>query len=152
MPVEVGEEAPDFELRDQDNQPVRLSDYRGRKHVVLVFYPLSFTPTCSSELCSINDTLPGLVNDDVETLAVSVDSVFTHRVWAEQQGFGFKLLADFHPAGEVARRYGVWDAERGFASRGTFIIDRDGVVRWSVVSPVQTARDSADYARVLAGL
>ena len=152
MPVEIGAQAPDFELKDQNNQVVRLSSYRGSKNVVLVFYPLTFTGVCQSELCGIRDELPRFENDDVQVLAVSVDSVFSHKVWADQQGFDFPLLADFWPHGAVASAYGVFNAERGVAERGTFIIDREGTVRYTVVNPIPDARDQAEYVKVLATL
>jgi len=129
MTVEVGGVAPDFELKDQHGTPVKLSDFRGRKDVVLVFYPLAFSGVCTGELCAIRDELPTLGGDDVQVLAVSVDSVFAHRAWAEQEKYQFPLLSDFWPHGDVAQAYGVFDDTRGLARRGTFIIDKQGVVR-----------------------
>ncbi|GAC1322980.1 MAG: peroxiredoxin [Mycobacteriales bacterium] len=152
MPVEIGAQAPDFELKDQNNQVVRLSSYRGSKNVVLVFYPLTFTGVCRGELSSIRDELPQFESDDAQVLAVSVDSVFSHKVWADQQGFDFPLLADFWPHGAVAASYGVFNADRGVAERATFIIDREGTVRYTVVSPIPDARDQAEYVKVLATL
>ncbi|MBW3619196.1 MAG: peroxiredoxin [Actinobacteria bacterium] len=149
MTVEVGDAAPDFELKDQTGQPVRLSDYRGKKAVVLVFYPFTFTGVCEGELCSIRDEIDVFQNDDVQTLAVSVDSPFAHRVWAEQQGYQFPLLADFWPHGEVARTYGVFNDQLGCAVRGTFIIDRDGTVTYKVVHGLPDARDQDDYKHAL---
>lgn len=150
--VRTGEQAPDFELRDQANKPVRLSDFRGHKNVLLMFYPFTFTPVCGTELVGIRDDLATFQNDDVQVLAVSVDSPFAHRVWAEQQGFDFPLLADFWPHGAVASAYGVFDEERGCATRGTFVIDREGIVRWSIVNPIPEARDQEQYVKVLAEL
>jgi peroxiredoxin len=152
MAVEIGEQAPDFELRDQHGTPVRLSDFRGAKNVVLVFYPLAFSGVCTGELCALRDDFPEVAGDDVELLAVSVDSTYATRTWSDAQGFGFRLLSDFWPHGEVARLYGVFDENLGFANRGTFIIDKDGVVRWKVVNPVAQARDINEYQKVLAGL
>src|SRR5262245_12838225 len=83
MPIEAGAVAPDFVLRDQSNQEVRLSDFRGQRNVLLVFYPLAFTSTCQGELCSVRDNLGDFVNDSTQVLAVSIDSVASHRVWAE---------------------------------------------------------------------
>ena len=103
MAVEVGQEAPDFELNDQHGQPVRLSSLRGAKNVVLVFYPLAFSGVCSSELSAMRDDFPEISRDDVELLTVSVDSTFTHRAWSDQQHFGFELLSDFWPHGAVAK-------------------------------------------------
>ncbi|WP_067180225.1 peroxiredoxin [Microtetraspora niveoalba] len=151
MSVEVGEQAPDFELQDQHGAPVRLSDLRGRV-VVLVFYPLAFTGVCHGELTAIRDDLLPSVADDVEVLTVSVDSVFTHRAWADREGYTFSMLSDFWPHGEVARAYGVFDEEKGVAVRGTFILDREGVIRWKVVNPIGAARDVTEYRKVLTHL
>jgi mycoredoxin-dependent peroxiredoxin len=152
MAVEVGDQAPDFELRDQHGTPVRLSGFRGAKNVVLVFYPLAFSGVCTSELCAIRDQFPEVSSDDVEMLTVSVDSVYSHRAWADAEHYEFELLSDFWPHGEVAKLYGVFDPERGIAIRGTFIIDKEGVVRWKVVNPTPQARDLAEYSKALAAL
>jgi mycoredoxin-dependent peroxiredoxin len=152
MAVEVGQEAPAFELNDQHGTPVRLSSFRGAKNVVLVFYPLAFSGVCSSELCAMRDEFPEVSRDDVELLTVSVDSTFTHRAWSDQQHFEFGLLSDFWPHGGVARQYGVFDEAKGIATRGTFVIDKAGVVRWKVVNPIPQARDIADYQKALAAL
>ena len=152
MAVEVGDEAPDFELKDQHGTPVKLSSFRGDKNVVLVFYPLAFSGVCTSELCAMRDEFPEVSRDDVELLTVSVDSVFTHRAWAEAEHYEFPLLSDFWPHGEVARAYGVFDENMGIATRGTFIIDKNGVVRWRVLNPVPQARDIAEYQKALAEL
>lgn len=149
MAVEVGDGAPDFELKDQHGAPVKLSDFRGEKNVVLVFYPLAFSGVCSGELSRIRDELPTL-GDDVEVLAVSVDSMFALRAWADQEHYQFPLLSDFWPHGETARRYGVFDEDRGVALRGTFIIDAGGVVRWKVVNAIPDARDVDEYRKALA--
>jgi len=152
MAVEIGDEAPDFELSDQHGTPVRLSSFRGTKNVVLVFYPLAFSGVCSGELCGLRDDFPEVTRDDVELLTVSVDSTFTHRAWADAENFGFGLLSDFWPHGGVAKDYGVFNDERGVAVRGTFVIDKGGVVRWKVVNPIPQARDIADYQKALAEL
>jgi peroxiredoxin len=152
MSVEVGQEAPDFELRDQHGQPVRLSDYRGKRNVVLVFYPFSFSRTCEGELCSLRDEFDDFVGADAQVLAVSVDSPFVQRRWAEDKGYQFPVLADFWPHGAVARGYGVFDEQLGVAHRGTFVIDRDGVVRWQTRSAISDARDQSAYKDALAAL
>lgn len=149
MPIEVGAQAPDFALRDQHNQEVRLGDFRGHKAVLLVFYPLAFTGTCQGELCQVRDNLNAFANDGVQVLTVSVDSPFSHRVWAEQQGYHFPLLSDFWPHGEVARAYGVFNEERGFANRGTFVIDREGVVRFAEMNEPGLARDQDAWRKAL---
>ncbi|GFJ92332.1 peroxiredoxin [Phytohabitans rumicis] len=131
MLINVGAEAPDFLLRDQNNQEVRLSDFRGEKNVLLVFYPLAFTGTCQGELCEVRDNLGEYANEDVQVLTVSVDSVYSHKVWADREGYEFPLLADFWPHGAVAQAYGVFNPDRGFANRGTFVIDKAGIVRFA---------------------
>ncbi|MBG0812669.1 peroxiredoxin [Planomonospora sp. ID82291] len=149
--VEVGSPAPDFELRDQHGAPVGLSGHRGRR-VLLIFYPFAFSGVCRGELSALRDEFVPAAPEDVRVLAVSSDSVFTLRAWADREGYGFPLLSDFWPHGRVARAYGVFDEEKGAALRGTFVIDGDGVVRWRVVNPLPQARDIAEYLKVLAEL
>ncbi|AUY51903.1 peroxiredoxin [Streptomyces sp. CB01881] len=152
MAIEVGTEAPDFELRNQHGEPVRLSDFRGGQNVVLVFYPFAFTGVCTGELGAIQKELPRLQNDDVQVLGVSSDSPFSQRVFADREGLEFPLLSDFWPHGEVARAYGVLDEQKGCAVRGTFVIDKAGTVRWSVVNDLPDARDEQEYLKVLDSL
>ncbi|MBB5869544.1 peroxiredoxin (alkyl hydroperoxide reductase subunit C) [Allocatelliglobosispora scoriae] len=152
MTIQIGAVAPDFVLKDQNNQEVRLSDFRGQRNVLLVFYPLAFTGTCQGELCEIRDNLNDFVNDSTQVLSVSVDSVFAHKVWATEQGYEFPLLADFWPHGEVATAYGVFNSERGFANRGTFVIDKDGVVRFAEMNLPGEARDQQAWRKALAAL
>jgi len=152
MAVEVGQEAPDFELRNQHGEPIRLSSFRGAKNVVLVFYPLAFSGVCGSELRALRDDFPEVTREDTELLTVSVDSVYVLRKWSDTEGFQFGLLSDFWPHGGVASLYGVFNADRGIAVRGTFIIDKAGVVRWKVVNPIPEARDIAEYQKALAAL
>lgn len=152
MAVEVGDSAPDFELKDQHGTPVKLSDFHGKKDVVLVFFPLAFSGVCTGELCTIRDELPTLGGDDVQVVAVSVDSVFAQRAWSEKEGYQFPVLSDFWPHGAVATAYGIFDDEKGIATRGTFIIDKQGVVRWKVENAIPDARDIGDYRKALAEL
>lgn len=152
MAIEVGQQAPDFELKDQHGEPVRLSAFRGSKNVVLLFYPLAFSGVCSSELCALRDDFPEITRDDVELLTVSVDSGFVLRTWADRDHFTFRLLSDFWPHGAVAKLYGVFNEEMGVATRGTFIIDKTGTIRWKVVNPIPQARDIAEYQKALAEL
>ncbi|QDY76580.1 peroxiredoxin [Streptomyces qinzhouensis] len=149
MAIEVGTKAPEFTLKDNHGRTVRLADYRGEKNVVLLFYPFAFTGVCTGELSALRDELPRFVNDTTQLLAVSNDSIHTLRVFAEQEGFEYPLLSDFWPHGEVSRAYGVFDEEKGCAVRGTFVIDKAGVVRWSVVNALPDARDPHDYAKAL---
>jgi mycoredoxin-dependent peroxiredoxin len=152
MSVEIGEQAPDFELKDQHGTPVRLSSFQGTKNVVLVFYPLAFSGVCTGELCALRDDFPEVTREDVDLLTVSVDSTFVLRTWADRDNFSFSLLSDFWPHGDVAKLYGVFDEDKGVATRGTFIIDKAGVIRWKVVNPIPQARDIAEYKKVLADL
>ena len=152
MPLEVGAEGPDFTLKDQNNQEIRLSDFRGRKAVLLVFYPLAFTGTCQGELTEVRDNLPDFANDDVQVLAVSVDSAYSHKIWADREGYTFPLLADFWPHGAVAQAYGVFNDVAGFANRGTFLIDRTGVVRFAEMLGPGSARDQQAWRTALAAL
>jgi peroxiredoxin len=162
LAVEVGDVAPDFELKDQHGTPVKLSDFRGRKNVVVVFYPLAFSGVCTGELCAIRDELPTLAaavtgggnedTDEVQVLAISVDSTFALRSWSDQEKYQFPLLSDFWPHGGTAQAYGVFDADRGVATRGTFIIDTEGVVRWKVVNAIPDARNLDEYRKALAEL
>ena len=155
--MEIGDLAPDFELVDQHGTPVRLSSFRGAadaggRNVVLVFYPWSFSGVCTGELSALQDDVASFVNDDTALLAVSVDSRFTQRAFADQRGLTFPLLADFWPHGEIAHRYGVFEETAGAALRGTFVIDRGGVVRWSVLRGIGESRDLAAYKAALADL
>jgi peroxiredoxin len=152
MAIEVGTEAPDFELKNQHGELVKLSDFRGEKNVVVVFYPFAFTGVCTAELCSLEQELPQFQNDDVQILAISNDSAPTLRVFSDKEGLEYPLLSDFWPHGEVSRAYGVFDEEKGCAVRGTFVVDKTGVVRWTVVNGLPDARDQAEYLKALAAL
>ena len=152
MPLSVGDPAPDFALRNQHGQTVRLSDLRGRKAVLVVFYPWAFSGVCGGELNAVQAGLDDLVTDDLELLTVSTDSMYALRAFADREGFTFPMLSDFWPHGAVAEAYGVLHPEIGIAMRGTFLVDRDGVVRWSVVNGIDDPRDPADYGKAVAEL
>ena len=152
MAPEVGTEAPDFSLKDQNNQEVTLSSFRGKRSVLVVFYPLAFSGICTNELCSVRDDLPNFQNDDVQILAISVDHPFTLKAWSDAQGYDFPLLADFWPHGEVATAYGVFNDTRGMALRGTFLVDKDGIVRFSEVNQPGDARDQGGWKKAVAEL
>ncbi len=152
MSLEIGQPAPDFTLNNQYGAPVTLSSYRGEKNVVVVFYPKAFTGTCTGELCAIRDEKEHFETDDTVVLAVSTDTDATLKAFAASEGLEYQLLSDHWPHGAVAQEYGVFLPERGFATRGTFIIDKDGILRWSVVNAPGDARDTADYREALAAL
>ncbi|MFF6810745.1 peroxiredoxin [Streptomyces sp. NPDC012403] len=149
MAIQVGDKAPDFELKDNHGATVRLSDFHGRKNVVVLFYPFAFTGVCTGELCEVRDRLPQFSDRDTQVLAVSNDSIHTLRVFAEQENLEYPLLSDFWPHGNVSRAYGVFDEDKGCAVRGTFIIDKEGVVRWTVVNGLPDARDLNEYVKAL---
>jgi mycoredoxin-dependent peroxiredoxin len=152
MSIEIGDKAPDFELINQSGETIKLSSYQGHKPVVLVFYPLSFSGTCTGELCELRDNFSDFESKDVELMAISVDSKFTQKVFAEKEGYKFQVLADFWPHGGVAQAYGVFKEDAGIAIRGTFLIDKEGVVRAKFVNGPGEARDLASYKQALAAL
>lgn len=152
MSLIIGDEAPDFSLANQFGETVTLSDYRGKKPVVLVFYPLSFSGICTGELCEIRDNFDKFKNADVELLAISVDSKFVQKQFAEHEKYDFSVLADFWPHGEVAKKYGVFIEESGISNRATFVIDKDGVIAAKFITAPGQARSLAEYERALASL
>jgi len=128
VPVETGQPAPDFTLKDQDGNDVTLSSFRGQQSVVVVFYPFTFTGVCQGELCSLRDDLSEFDAVKAQVLAISCDSRHAQKQWAEQQGFNFPVLSDFWPHGAVAKAYGVFNEQLGCANRATFVIDAEGKV------------------------
>lgn len=152
MAVEVGTQAPDFTLNDYNKQEVTLSSFRGDKPVLLVFYPFAFSGICQGELCQVRDDLAQFQNDQVQVLGVSVDTPFSLKAWAEQQGYTFPLLSDFWPHGEVAKAYGVFNEKAGMANRGTFLIDTDGIIRFAEMNQPGEARDQEVWKKALSSL
>jgi len=150
--VVVDEIAPDFTLPDQNGEPVSLSSFRGAKNVLLVFYPFAFSGICTGELCAIRDDIAAFQNDDVQVVGVSCDTKYAQRAWATEQGYTFPLLSDFWPHGEVAQQYGVFMPAAGMATRGSFLVDREGVLRWAVVNGPGEARDLHAYRAALAAV
>jgi peroxiredoxin (alkyl hydroperoxide reductase subunit C) len=151
-PPAVGEQAPDFTLRDQNNEEVTLSAFRGEQAVLIIFYPLAFTGICTGELCAVRDDLSTFQNDDVQVVTISVDSSYTHKIFSEREGYDFPLLADFWPHGEIAQRYGVFNEAGGFANRGTFLVDVDGIVRFAEVNGPGEGRDPQGWKDAIAAL
>jgi len=146
-----GDLAPEIVLPDTHGTPVCLTSLRGRP-VALVFFPYAFSRICGAELCELRDNLEDFEVAGVRVLGISCDPMFTQRAWAEQEGFGFALLSDFWPHGAAASAYGVFDEAAGMALRGSFLLDADGIVRWSVVNPRGQARDLGAYRAALAAL
>jgi peroxiredoxin len=152
MALENDTRAPDFELIDQYGESVRLSSFRGKRPVAVVFVPLAFSGICTNEMCALSDNIALFADAGVELLAISVDSTFALRAWADRESFPFRLLADFWPHGQVAKEYGVFLAERGQATRATFLIDTAGIIRASFITAPGEPRDIAAYRAALAEL
>ena len=152
MALSVGDEAPDFTLNDQTRTPVTLSDFRGKKHVLIVFYPLAFSGVCTGELCAMRDSIDSFRSDEVETLAISVDSSAATAAFAAKEGYAFPLLSDFWPHGAVAEQYGVFDSRSGLALRGTFLVDKQGVISFAETNAIPDARDQQRWRSALAEL
>ncbi|MDM4761953.1 peroxiredoxin [Galbitalea sp. SE-J8] len=145
MALENDTQAPDFDLPNQYGEHVRLSDFHGKRPVALVFFPLAFSSTCTTELCTLRDNLALFQQNGIELIGVSVDSKATLRGFADAEGYDFTLLSDFWPHGEVAKEYGVFLEQKGFATRATFLIDVDGIIRASFITAPGEARDIAEY-------
>ena len=141
MALEVGQDAPDFTLVDETNTPVTLSELRG-KPVVLFFYPLDFSGTCTAENCEVRDNYGGWIDKGAEVFGVSRDSRFSHAVWKEREGFRHRFLADMK--GEVATKYGCWNPDTALAERATFVIDRDGKIAYALYN----GRERRDHSNV----
>ncbi|MCP2252328.1 Peroxiredoxin [Prauserella aidingensis] len=152
MAVEVGSQAPDFTLNDYNKQEVTLSSFRGDKPVLLVFYPFAFSGICQGELCQLRDEFADYDGEGVQILGVSVDTPFSLKAWAEQQGYQFPLLSDFWPHGEVATKYGVFNDQAGLALRGTFLIDKEGVVKYAEVNQPGEPRDQEAWKKAVSEL
>jgi mycoredoxin-dependent peroxiredoxin len=148
----VGTPAPDFTLRDQNQQRVTLSSYRGDKNVLLVFFPLAFTGICQGELDLMRDQLPEFENDDSVALTISVGPPPTHKIWSTQSGFTFPVLSDFWPHGEVSQAYGVFNDQAGYPNRGTFVVDRSGIIRFAEMMEPGQARDQRLWTEALKAL
>lgn len=152
MSLIIGDQAPEFALQNQNGETVKLSDFRGKKPVVLVFYPLSFSGICTGELCELRDNIEKFQRADIELLAISVDSKFVQKKFAEQEGYEFSLLADFWPHGGVAQSYGVFLEENGFSNRATFVINKEGELVAKFVTAPGQARNLDEYDRAIAAL
>ena len=149
MPIEIGQPAPEFELRNVDGETVSLADLAGRKSLI-VFIPFPFTGTCEGELCTIRDRMAELNEIDANVVAITTDTPFSNKVWAERNGFEFPVLSDFWPHGSVTDAYGTFDPKVGAANRSSFVLDADGVVRAVVATESRKfARDYDDYLAAL---
>jgi peroxiredoxin len=152
MTVLVGDAAPNFSLVNQHGETVSLADFAGKKPVVVVFFPFAFTGICTGELCELRDNFATFANENVELLAISCDSKFTQKVFAEQEGYEFSVLSDFWPHGATAKAYDVFLEEPGMATRATFVINKDGIVTAKFVTAPGQPRSFADYQTAIAAL
>jgi peroxiredoxin len=150
--LEIGSKAPDFSLKNQFGETVTLSDFHGKKNVILMFYPFAFTGKCTQEMCTIRDERNDFVNEDTQILSISCDPVASLKVFAEAQNLSTPLLSDFWPHGKVSKEYGVFLEDLGFANRGTFVIDKTGIIRWKIVTSPGEVRDTSDYRKALSTL
>jgi peroxiredoxin len=148
MAIEVGSQAPDFTLKDENGEDVTLSGLRGR-NVVLMFSPLAFSPICTNELRDISAVADRYQAANAEVLAVSVDSQYTLAAFKRDEDLKAHLLADFHPKGAVAKLYDAWIDAAGIANRATFVIDKDGRIAHRVVTAPRQARDQEEYLTAL---
>ena len=148
----IGASAPEFTLKDQDQKEVKLSDFRDKKRVVLVFYPLDWSPVCTKEhACMVNDKKQ-FDQLDAQVLGISVDSVWSHKAYADKMGIHYPLLADFHPRGAVAAKYGVYLEDKGITGRAISIIDRDGKLAWHKNYDIPVVPDIDEVAKALAAV
>ena len=152
MALAIGSMAPDFELVNQHGQKISLSSFQGKKNVVVIFYPFAFSGICTGELCALRDDLAAFQNEKVELISISCDPMYANKVFAEQEGYKFQVLSDFWPHGDIAMAYGVFDENRGCATRGSFIIGTDGKIKWMVVNGLGEARNIAEYKAALSAL
>ena len=148
MAIQVGAPAPDFALKDQNQKEVKLADYRGKK-VVIVFYPLDWSPVCTNEhACVVND-MKRFAQLDAQILGISVDSAWSHKAFAEKMGITYPLLADFQPRGAAADKFGVYLADKGITGRAIAIISKDGKVAWFKQYDIPTVPDMNEVAQAL---
>jgi len=152
MPIAVGQPAPDFTLKDQNQKDIKLSELVGNRNIVLMFYPLDFSPICTNEhACFVNE-MKQFEKLDAQLLGLSVDSVWTHKAFAEKMGIGYPLLADFHPKGAVAEKFGMYNPERGMTGRAIAIIDKAGKIAWFKVYEYPNAPGTEEVAQALASV
>jgi len=148
--IKVGAAAPDFTLKDQDQKDVKLSDYKGKKNVVLAFYPLDWSPVCTTENKCLNDDFPKFQSASTEVLGISRDSVYSHKAWQEALGLKHRLLSDM--SGDVAKKYGMWLDDKFITKRATVIVDKQGTVKYVKVQEILTARDDNEILGALKSL
>ncbi len=147
--IGVGQQAPDFTLKDQQQKEITLSSFRGSRNVVLAFYPLDFSPVCSKEHACFHDDLAHFEGLNAQILGISVDSAWAHKAFAQHLQISYPLLADFHPKGAVADKYGLYLADKGICNRATVIVDKQGIVRYVTVYDIPQQRDNKELVEAL---
>jgi len=152
MTLAIGDDAPDFTLKDQHGQEITLSSYAQGKAVLIVFYPFAFSGVCTGELTGLRDRLADFETDDTTLVAVSCDPMYTQRALADRDGIFFPLLSDYWPHGATTKDYGVFHDISGGPKRSSFAVDKDGIVRWSAHNAIGEARDLDEHAAALADL
>jgi peroxiredoxin (alkyl hydroperoxide reductase subunit C) len=150
--IEVGEQAPDFTLRDQNNEEFTLSSSRGVRSVLVIFYPLAFTGICTDELGAVRDDTSTYQNGEVQAVSISVDSAYVQKIFSQREAYEFPMLSDFWPHGGVAKSYGVFNEDNGFANRGTFLVDKDGIVRFAEMNGPGEGRNADNWRDAIAKL
>jgi peroxiredoxin len=145
--IAVGDEAPDFVLKDQDQKEVKLSDFRGQKNVVLAFYPLDWSPVCTNENKCFTNDLPKFQDADTEVFGISIDSTWSHKAWANALGLKHRLLSDMKR--EAVQKYGLYLEDANIGKRATVIVDKKGKVRYKKVQEILTARDNNEILKAL---
>ena len=151
MTLQIGSEVPDFELPNTEGGQTNLSSYRG-KSVLVMFYPFAFSGICTGELCEIRDNLKDFQNEQVQIISISTDPMYSNKAFAAAEGYEFPVLSDFWPHGKVSKQFGVFNEDRGCATRGSFLIDKNGILRWSVINSLGEKRNLDDYKAALASL
>jgi mycoredoxin-dependent peroxiredoxin len=149
MAIAVGQTAPDFSLKDQYDKDVKLSDFAGKKNVVIVFYPLDWSPVCTKEHVCLVNGMKDFATLDAAVLGVSVDSAWSHKAYAEKMGIKYSLLADFNPRGAMADKYGVYLPEKGITGRAIIIVGKDGKVAWMKNYDIPVVPDVDEVAAAL---
>lgn len=152
MSLEIGDKAPNFTLKNQAGAIIALSDFLDKKNILVMFYPFAFSGICTTEICEINEDRSKFQNEAVEMISISCDSHYALQVFAEKENIKTTLLSDFWPHGGVAKAYGVFLEDLGFANRGTFLIDKAGIVRWKTITSPGEARVSEEYKKALASV
>jgi peroxiredoxin len=152
MSTSIGAPAPEFTLKNQDQKEVKLSDFRGKKRVVLVFYPLDWSPTCTQEHACLVNGMKQFEQLEAQILGLSVDSAWSHKAYAEKMNIHYPLLADFQPRGAVGAKYGVYLDDKGITGRAIFIVDRNGNLAWQKIYDIPVVPDIGEVSKALAGV